>query len=1281
MFSNNITRNAVLLMLLPLFIATAARAQLDLGGTNAYIKNDFIQAGLNVYGCYGSSYDSALPAGYYFPNNTNSNGMLGFICSPQNTWPNFYGDFMLPGTPYEGFSVSYTNATTSQPKRVVNRKDSGSDMLPRTTPAFTYNKPDYSDVTWHGIYAGAFEIDCRFRLDGARIIHTTTIKNISADNYTDVYFVRGMDPDQENGDGGGITLPPEVICSWRPDTKNFIQAQADGTEGSYSWVTANGTCAQSSISLYSSDPNSRVGISVSWYAFLNNPVLAWGPSSANVYYTQVDEFSRTEAHDWAIELAIFIGDINAGESKTVEHEIRLDQPPVVSFSTVGLTALSGDFYLTKREGETFTFTVIRQYQLEETVTVEVMLSSVTGVSAADFVGVDALPKVYTLVFGPNETEKTITIEAAHDMITEDDEQFQLEITSITSLLGGLATLPNKVYGIITDVTYPDNIIYEEGECVVPFEEIVFDVKHKWNSPTGTAHCNTGPLVGDLDGDGIPEIITFASNGTILYVLDGSNGTVKTSLTIPSAYGYGGWYPVMTAVMVDSDGNGKGEIVLATNDNKLTSYEAQGSGGTMTLVKKWESTFVTPTNNGAGAANPDNKPQPIVTDFNGDGIPEIVVFNQIHNARTGAIIGYTETSVNTAYLGRIANRGGNNASNFMAVGDFDGDGLPELAAGGKIYKVNVNASSTSATCSIMYQTSAFADGFTAVADVDLDGKLDVVVVDFTGSVTRLNVWSPTTNTVIDQILIPNSDLYQGYPFIGDIDGVEVGGKKYPEICVTTRRTTPTPTVGRVSAYKYVPGTKKYTLKWELINTDTSGGTGITLFDFNNDGINELVYRDEQFLYILNGVADNTAPTIASVNSKIKCTSGTAFEYPVIADLDGSGTAQICVTCSVNAGGVSQTLNAFESGTTPWAPTRKVWNQVNYDPVTINEDLTVPKKLFAKQTVFEADGKEYRPYNGALIQVPIMNLDMEPVVRAADPYIISVAMEQISADMARVKVTIGNLGQVNVNASLPVAIYANSIASANIIGSKPIGETLIPGNTVVVTFDVQFSDLPTTVIARLQDDNGAYPASGYSDCNMDNNTTTYAVLLAVNDYVSPEKNKDITFNAMVNDYLGSCTISTITIKLDTDNEPVHGTAVMDGKNIKYTPDTDYIGTDSFKYKIICGTEESTGTVTVIVNSTVMVEKLNNIDASEPNIVGKFRIKFTDATFTLGKDIEVAYSIIPTVAIAGTDYVAPSGTATITAGQSYVDVTIAPIDNFLVQSNNREVKLTIIGVVVKP
>lgn len=64
----------------------------------------------------------------------------------------------------------------------------------------------------------------------------------------------------------------------------------------------------------------------------------------------------------------------------------------------------------------------------------------------------------------------------------------------------------------------------------------------------------------------------------------------------------------------------------------------------------------------------------------------------------------------------------------------------------------------------------------------------------------------------------------------------------------------------------------------------------MFDFNFDGIQEIVFRDDTFLRIFNG---SVIPPIEI--SKSLCYSNTYLEYPVIGDIDHSGLAKICVPC--------------------------------------------------------------------------------------------------------------------------------------------------------------------------------------------------------------------------------------------------------------------------------------------------------------------------------------------------------------------------------------------------
>mgnify|MGYP002147346546 CR=1 FL=1 len=132
--------------------------------------------------------------------------------------------------------------------------------------------------------------------------------------------------------------------------------------------------------------------------------------------------------------------------------------------------------------------------------------------------------------------------------------------------------------------------------------------------------------------------------------------------------------------------------------------------------------------------------------------------------------------------------------------------------------------------------------------------------------------------------------------------------------------------------------------------SSGGTGSSVFDFNGDGIAEVVYRDECWLRVFNG-PDGKKLFAAPV------TSGTALDEPVIADVDSDGHAEIVVASdgaqndgcrtgrwSTELGiphpGVSFGVRVFEDPEDRWSPARPIWNQHSYHITNINDDRTVP-----------------------------------------------------------------------------------------------------------------------------------------------------------------------------------------------------------------------------------------------------------------------------------------------------------------------------------------------------
>ena len=139
-----------------------------------------------------------------------------------------------------------------------------------------------------------------------------------------------------------------------------------------------------------------------------------------------------------------------------------------------------------------------------------------------------------------------------------------------------------------------------------------------------------------------------------------------------------------------------------------------------------------------------------------------------------------------------------------------------------------------------------DGNVAVADFDMDGQLDVmVIIDATSNSITDTAYIYAYNPVTENILFVHSHYAKtiGYPMVGDIDG-----DGYLEFVYIDYKTPLSSS--RITAMKYHPQTGLQT-KWQATHADESGQTSMTLFDFNQDGIMEIVYRDQDRLRIING----------------------------------------------------------------------------------------------------------------------------------------------------------------------------------------------------------------------------------------------------------------------------------------------------------------------------------------------------------------------------------------------------------------------------------------------
>ena len=289
----------------------------------------------------------------------------------------------------------------------------------------------------------------------------------------------------------------------------------------------------------------------------------------------------------------------------------------------------------------------------------------------------------------------------------------------------------------------------------------------------------------------------------------------------------------------------------------------------------------------------------LADLDGDDTVEVVLGKVIVNGEDGTLQGQGwegDASYGGAYvdLGQIP-----------AIGDIDGDGEQEILAGNSIYNADGDE-----LCSLMEPTK---DGFTAIADLDMDGDGEIVMV-----------WN-------HKITIINEHCHETaeWPMVGEGTGgpptiADFDGDGEPEI-------------GVASALHYCVYEPTGALLWAFGTTDESShATGSTVFDFEGDGRPEVVYGDEVALWVLDG------PTGAVRYSSTMHTSRTLHEYPVVVDVDGDGYPEIVVP---NGGGHHDDpqTGLFVLGSTEprgWLGGRQVWNQHAYNVVNINDDLSIP-----------------------------------------------------------------------------------------------------------------------------------------------------------------------------------------------------------------------------------------------------------------------------------------------------------------------------------------------------
>ena len=515
---------------------------------------------------------------------------------------------------------------------------------------------------------------------------------------------------------------------------------------------------------------------------------------------------------------------------------------------------------------------------------------------------------------------------------------------------------------LPEPSFPDNIIESDCNNNIPFP---FQGGQLLHHTQNDINVYTTPLCGDIDNDGIVDIVVphftatddnYRAWSNQIDIYSGDDLSLQSTISIPQEV-YLLYHPYGIVRYPSENGGTQGAVFVLCNDGKLRSYSKNG--------QLLHTADVDPPCDGV----------PAFADFNNDGYPEVYIGNAIYDAATlkQLCAGPANGNKGLSYRGSPPNVYPHHANYALSFAyNFFGDEKMELVCGNTIYNVNIASRTNPALNSITTNKTITPpngfpqDGQVSLADLDLDGEIDVVVTkdltdDCVDDNTYFYAYKPSTGNILFQFSIYCRSA--GLPVICNIDS-----DPHPEILfVDYLRDVYSE---KMHCLRYTTGNGLDEI-WAVHHNDPSGMTTMVFFDFNNDEIPEIVFRDAYALNIINGSDGN-------VLYSYPMRSGSACEHAIVADVNNDDHAEILATGLLeeyygNNGHGS--LNLF--GHPEWPSARQVWNQYAYNVTNINNDLTVPQLGFDNASIFtDPNGSVRRPYNNFMYQATYITHTGEP-----------------------------------------------------------------------------------------------------------------------------------------------------------------------------------------------------------------------------------------------------------------------------------------------------------------
>jgi hypothetical protein len=576
-----------------------------------------------------------------------------------------------------------------------------------------------------------------------------------------------------------------------------------------------------------------------------------------------------------------------------------------------------------------------------------------------------------------------------------------------------------------------------------------------------------PVVGDIDGDMLPEVVVstyYATdpNGSSLefygeiIVFDGTNGQEQFRVeNDPAADNYGS-YSRSTVGIADVDDNALADIVYVGRPQVNIAPFVNNSSRIHAINGLGQHLWASHAPDGSDYYIYVRHGAPAFANFDDDDASEIVFGTAVLD-NDGTVV-FDQSNV-WARGGGVYGSNGDYLGGISAIADLTGDGYPEIVSGNQAWTVTWDQPAMGppdVTLTLLWEYIG-PDGFPAVADLDQDGDPEVVLVG-----------DPAPYNVLDGIIIvldgatgqlwcgvdPTDALCQadpglrtspivipgggrgGPPTIADFDG---DGR--PEIAVAGGSSYSVYDLNRMGedvvqpAGNPPPGAGDIYVRWTSVTQDQSSNvTGSSVFDFQGDGIAEVIYADECYLRVYAGDTGNII--LEQQNS-----SATIHEYPIVVDVDDDGNSELLAVandanamtdCGAIPGYVTRRgLFVYGDVNDQWVRTRQVWNSHTYHVTNSTSSGLTP-------------AMESNNWDDPSLNNFRQNFQGSGVFNAPDLEVnLSVGLANCLEKEFEVIATIRNTGSIGVPAGIDVTLYRGTDATGELVSTQQTVVPLLPG----------------------------------------------------------------------------------------------------------------------------------------------------------------------------------------------------------------------------------------------